>query len=109
MITVNCFAEANDGRRRQVGGSMDAEVEVDGRTARRDRNREAVLDPVLELFSDGNLTPSPDEVAQRSGVSLRSVYRYVAASDGLMSCAIERHSQRFTPICAIACSAGWLF
>lgn len=77
------------------------EVEVDGRTARRDRNRIAVLDAVLELFSEGNLAPSPDAVAQRSGISLRSVYRYVADSDELIRDAIERHAERIAPLFVI--------
>jgi AcrR family transcriptional regulator len=75
--------------------------EVDGRTARRDRNRIAVLDAVLELFSEGNLAPSPDEVARRSGISLRSVYRYVADSDGLIRDAIERHTEKIAPLFVI--------
>jgi AcrR family transcriptional regulator len=75
--------------------------EVDGRTARRDRNRIAVLDAVLELFSEGNLEPSPDEVARRSGVSLRSVYRYVADSDDLIRAAIARHLEKLAPLLVI--------
>jgi len=71
--------------------------EVDGRTARRDRNRTAVLDAVLELFSEDNLRPSAEQVAQRSGVSLRSVYRYVANSDDLVRAAIERQTERQMP------------
>ena len=72
--------------------------QVDGRTARRDRNRVAVLDAVLELFSEGNLTPSPDDVARRSGISLRSVYRYVADSDDLIRSAIARHTEKVAPL-----------
>ena len=45
---------------------------ADGRTARRDRNREAVLDAVLDLFADGAIAPAPAEVAARSGVSRRA-------------------------------------
>ncbi len=74
---------------------------VDGRTARRDRNRDAVLDAVLELFSEGNLAPSPDDVARRSGISPRSVYRYVADSDDLIRSAIERHTEKIAPLFAI--------
>ena len=72
--------------------------EVDGRTARKDRNRVAVLDAVLELFTEDNLMPSPDEVAQRSGVSLRSVYRYFADIDALLRAAIDRHLERVQPL-----------
>jgi AcrR family transcriptional regulator len=75
--------------------------EVDGRTARRDRNRVAVLDAVLDLFSEGNLEPSPDEVARRSGVSLRSVYRYVADTDDLIRAAIGRHLEKLAPLLVI--------
>jgi AcrR family transcriptional regulator len=69
-------------------------VEVDGRTARREANRIAVLDAVIELFTDGNFDPSPEDVARRSGVSLRSVYRYVADKEDLSRAAIGRHIER---------------
>jgi AcrR family transcriptional regulator len=75
--------------------------DIDGRTARRDRNRLAVLDAVLALFSEGNLAPSPDEVARRSGVSLRSVYRYVADADDLIRAAIARHTEKVAPLFVI--------
>jgi AcrR family transcriptional regulator len=71
---------------------------VDGRTARRDRNRMAVLDAVLELFAEGNLDPGVHEVAERSGVSLRSVYRYFEDLDELVTAAIEQHFQRTRPL-----------
>src|SRR5262245_27280839 len=64
---------------------------ADGRTARRERNRVAVLDAVLALFSEGDLRPTAEAVAHRSGVSLRSVYRYVADRGELVLAAIERH------------------
>lgn len=74
---------------------------VDGRTARKDRNMVAVLDAVLELFIKGDLIPSPEAIAQRSGVSLRSVYRYLAASKDLVHAAIERHLERVGPLFAL--------
>jgi len=75
--------------------------DADGRTARRDRNRDAVLDAVLELFAEGDLTPSAEQVAARSGVSLRSVYRYVADRADLMRAAIDRHIARVEPLFVI--------
>ena len=63
---------------------------VDGRTARRDRNRDAVLDAVLELFAEGQLEPSAADAAARSGVSLRSVYRYYEDLESLLRAAIAR-------------------
>jgi AcrR family transcriptional regulator len=63
---------------------------LDGRTARRDRNSEAVLDTVHDMFVEGNFSPAVEEVAARSGVSLRSVYRYFEDTEALLRMAIER-------------------
>lgn len=74
------------------------QVEPDGRTARRDRNRDAVLDAVLDLFAEDALAPSAAQVAERSGVSLRSVYRYFEDTDALVRAAIERNLVRVRPL-----------
>jgi AcrR family transcriptional regulator len=71
---------------------------VDGRTARRDRNRDLVLDAVIALFTEDQLAPNAADVAHRSGVSLRSVYRYFADQDELMRAAIARHAERVAPL-----------
>jgi TetR/AcrR family transcriptional regulator, regulator of autoinduction and epiphytic fitness len=71
---------------------------VDGRTARRDRNRTAVLDAVLALFAERNVFPSAEDVARRSGVSLRSVYRYVENTDELILAAVERRREQVAPL-----------
>jgi TetR/AcrR family transcriptional regulator, regulator of autoinduction and epiphytic fitness len=78
------------------------EPTVDGRTARRDRNRTAVLDAVLELFAKGDLAPSPEDVARQSGVSLRSVYRYVENADALILAAVERRREQVAPLYDLA-------
>lgn len=51
---------------------------------------EAVLDAVHALFVEGDLEPSPEDVAQRSGVSLRSVYRYFPDREQLLLAALQR-------------------
>ncbi|HEX3705954.1 MAG TPA: TetR/AcrR family transcriptional regulator [Mycobacteriales bacterium] len=65
--------------------------ELDGRRARRGRNREAVVDALLQLFRDGQLNPSVATVAERSGISLRSVFRYFDDLDEMGRIAIQRH------------------
>lgn len=62
----------------------------DGRRARRDRNRERVVDAMLELYREGDLRPSVSAVAERSGVSHRSVFRYFEDLDELCRVAVER-------------------
>ncbi|MGI9600359.1 MAG: TetR/AcrR family transcriptional regulator, partial [Acidimicrobiales bacterium] len=66
----------------------------DGRRARRDRNRDAVVDALLGLFCDGNLAPTVAEVAARSEVSHRSVFRYFEDIDELGRAAVERQQSR---------------
>jgi AcrR family transcriptional regulator len=68
-------------------------LELDGRTARRHRNTDAVLDAVHQLFVEGHVLPSVEDVAQRSGVSLRSIYRYFPDRDELLQAALGRRMQ----------------
>ena len=81
----------------ETGSAEPTDEPVDGRTARRERNRDAVLDAVLDLFAEGSVSPAPPEVAARSGVSLRSVYRYFDDEDQLIRSAIARNIERVQP------------
>lgn len=78
------------------GGGGDAAV--DGRRARRDRNRDAVLDAVIELFTEDMFMPGANEVAERSGVSPRSVYRYFEDAEALTRAAIDRQLELVEPL-----------
>jgi AcrR family transcriptional regulator len=62
----------------------------DGRQLRRQRNREAVVDALLDLYGDGKLRPSTEEIAARSGLSPRSLFRYFEDVDDLTRTAISR-------------------
>jgi AcrR family transcriptional regulator len=75
-----------------------SDLAADGRTARRQRNRELVLDAALELFGEGMLEPGAAEVAERSGVSLRSVYRYFEDTDALVRAAVARSIEKVRPL-----------
>jgi AcrR family transcriptional regulator len=72
--------------------------QIDGRTARRDRNREAVLDAALDLFREDAMFPAPAEIAERSGVSTRSVQRYFPDMDTLVRAAMARHLEKVGPL-----------
>ena len=49
---------------------------TDGRVVRRAENREAALRSGLALFTENNSIPSIEDVAEKSGISVRSLYRY---------------------------------
>ena len=71
---------------------------VDGRTARRDRGRIAVLEAALELFEEENLEPNPEQIAQRAGVSTRSVYRYFEDREELVRAVIAHQQLKVLPM-----------
>ncbi len=48
-------------------------VEVDGRRARREHNRAAVLDALAELYGEANYEPSAAEIAERAGLAASQV------------------------------------
>jgi AcrR family transcriptional regulator len=51
------------------------EPTVDGRRARRHRSRDLAVDALLDLLTEGVPRPTAQQVAERSGVSLRSIFR----------------------------------
>lgn len=66
------------------------ELVIDGRTARRNRNRDAVLDALIELAGEGRVDPPIDAIAERAGVSYRSVYRYFQDRTELLLAAMDK-------------------
>lgn len=77
---------------------VSSSLELDGRTARRHRNTDAVLDAVHQLFVEGRALPTVEDVAVRSGVSLRSIYRYFPERDQLLRAALVRRMSVAEPL-----------
>jgi AcrR family transcriptional regulator len=78
----------------------------DGRRLRRSRNRETVVDALLALYGEGNLDPSAADVAERSGLSPRSLFRYFADVDDLARAAIDRQYAIMLPMALIDLDMG---
>ena len=83
------FAETTD--------TQDEPIQTDGRRLRRALNREAVVDALLDLYAQGNLRPSTDEIAERAGISPRSLFRYFEDADDLAGEAVARQLARVAP------------
>jgi AcrR family transcriptional regulator len=62
---------------------------TDGRRARRQRGRQAVIDATLDLVLEGHVPPAVEQIAQRSGVSAASVFRYFDTLDDLRHATTE--------------------
>ncbi|MFN8019122.1 MAG: TetR family transcriptional regulator [Acidimicrobiales bacterium] len=63
---------------------------ADGRRARSERSRQAVIEALLALYEAGNVAPSVAEIATASGVSERSVFRHFADLEDLAAAAVDR-------------------
>ncbi|HET9091392.1 MAG TPA: TetR/AcrR family transcriptional regulator [Acidimicrobiales bacterium] len=75
-----------------VRPSQDEEELSDGRRLRAERNRDSVVSAVLEIIREqgGGPIPGAAEVAERAGVSERTVFRHFADLDTLFLAAATR-------------------
>ncbi len=76
-------------------------VEPDGRRARREQNRGAVLDALAELYREGVYEPSAAQIAERAGLSSRSLFRYFDDVDDLNRATIDQQLARARPLLAV--------
>lgn len=77
---------------------VDPTGSLDGRTQRRERNRIAVIEALLDIIRSGELEPSAAAIADRAGVSHRSVFRYFADLDDLVRTAVDHEFKNVYPL-----------
>ncbi|CAA0118994.1 Uncharacterised protein [Halioglobus japonicus] len=67
----------------------DKEVKAapDGRRLRSERSRQAIIDAMLELVEEGTLVPTAQQVSERAGVGIRSVFRHFSDMESLFASA----------------------
>lgn len=67
---------------------------TDGRRARRHRSRDVAVDALLDLLNEGVTRPTAQQVAERSGVSLRTIFRIFDDVQSLHAAASARQMSR---------------
>ena len=67
---------------------------IDGRRARRERNRSAVIDAMLSLLGEDG-SPAVETIAATAGVSVSSVFRYFDSLDDLLRETVHRYFERY--------------
>lgn len=63
---------------------------IDGRTARSERTRNAIVDAHLQLIREGDLRPTAEKIAKQAGVSLRALWSHFADMEALFAASGER-------------------
>jgi AcrR family transcriptional regulator len=71
---------------------------IDGRTARAVRTREAIVDASIALVDEGDVRPTALKVAERAGVSVRSVFQHFDDLEGLYAAIANRLVDRLSGI-----------
>jgi AcrR family transcriptional regulator len=69
----------------------------DGRRLRSERNRQKIVDAMLELVNEGNYDPSVAQIAERAEVGLRTVFRHFDDVDSLYREIAGRMEARVLP------------
>ncbi len=62
----------------------------DGRVARGQRTREAIISALFELYREGNLTPTIEQIAERVGCTTRAIYQHFQDKEALVVAIAER-------------------
>jgi len=71
---------------------------LDGRQSRTARSRRAICEACLDLLQEGELQPSADEVAERAGVSRRSIFNHFSDLAELYDAVVEAGTERCAPL-----------
>src|SRR5688500_6664926 len=83
------------------GRDVTLSADVDGRRLRRQQNRDAVIDALLALVEASSYTPSSAQIAERAGLSPRSLFRYFDDMDDISRAAVERQLDDARPLFAV--------
>jgi len=73
---------------------MTAPTAVDGRNLRAERTRAALATAYLDLLTEGDLRPTAERIAERAGVSPRSVFKHFPDREALFAAASEIQERR---------------
>jgi AcrR family transcriptional regulator len=84
----------------------DGDTPLDGRAARSAKTRNAIADALIDLLADGQVRPTAKEIAERAGVSVRSVYVHFDDLEGLYCVAATRYFARIAPMLAPVSADG---
>lgn len=71
---------------------------LDGRQSRTARSRLAICGACLDLVQEGVLQPSADQVAERAGVSRRSIFNHFVDLAELYDAVVEAGMERCAPL-----------
>jgi len=79
---------------------------ADGRVARREKNREAVIAALTELYTAGNPAPTIDDVANHVGLTSRTIYMHFQDREALSVEVGQRQLEKYPELFGPAPAEG---
>lgn len=74
-----------------------SEEAADGRRARSERTRMAIVDALLALLAEGHPRPPAERIAERAGISRRALFNHFRDVEDLLAAAAERRIAQIVP------------
>lgn len=91
----------------ELSFESESATSVDGRRARRERGRLAVIEATLDLVYEGYTPPSVEQVSERAGVSTASIFRYFETLEDLWTAVLQRYFEKYSHLLDIPkCGMG---
>jgi len=81
-----------------TGSDPATRIDLDGRARRTRRSRHAMVAAMVELVGEGVLRPTAQQVAERAGVGIRTVFRHFKDMDTLLAQIDARLREELEPL-----------
>ena len=75
--------------------TQDKKSSGDGRHLRSERSRQAITDAMLDLVEEGTLIPTAQQVSERAGVGIRTVFRHFSDMESLFATADTKIREQY--------------
>ncbi|ETN92626.1 hypothetical protein U062_00502 [Gammaproteobacteria bacterium MOLA455] len=73
-------------------------IAPDGRRQRSERSKQAIIEAMLDMIGEGTLIPTAQQVSERAGVGIRSVFRHFEDMESIFVMADEARRSRYEDI-----------
>ena len=81
---------------------QESAVPTDGRAARAARTRDAIVEATVALVEEGDVRPTAPRIAERAGVSVRSVFQHFDDLPALHTAVVQRVVERLAVLVVAA-------
>jgi AcrR family transcriptional regulator len=81
----------------EISAGRDVPAPSDGRHQRSERTRAAIVDALFSLLEEGDVQPSAERIADRAGVSRRSIFHHFRDVEDLLVTAADKQIARVLP------------